>query len=108
MTDAYIFLLTRGQFRFLKSGCFNFQLTLAENDTYTEVFYVDEADMGLNHRIGSSWMRCGEQTAIPTPGRNQKYYTAGALYAHTRQLLWVEHHRKTSALFVKLLECLRR
>ena len=83
------------------------EAALAENDPYTEVFYVDEADVDLNPRIGSSWMRCGEQTAVPTPGQNQKHYVAGALHAHTGRLVWVEHHRKTSALFLKLLEQLR-
>jgi len=62
----------------------------------------------LNPRIGSSWMRCGEQTAVPTPGQNQKHYLAGALHARTGRLVWTEHHRKTSVLFVKLLEQLRR
>jgi len=80
---------------------------LADNDPYTEVFFVDEADVDLNPRIGSAWMRRGEQTAVPTPGQNQKHYLAGALHAHSRQLVWVEHPRKNSVLFVKLLEQLR-
>ena len=84
------------------------EATLSENDPHTEVFHVDEADVDLNPRIGSSWMRCGEQTTVPTPGQNQKHYIAGALHAHTGRVVWVEHHRKTSALFVKLLEHLRR
>ena len=84
------------------------ETALAENDPYTEVFYVDEADVDLNPRIGSSWMPCGEQTTVPTPGQNQKHYIAGALHARTGQLVWVEHRRKNSALFVKLLEKMRR
>ena len=84
------------------------EAALAENDPYTEVFYVDEADVDLNPRIGSSWMRCGEQTAVPTPGQNQKHYVAGALHAHTGRLVWAEHHRKNSVLFLKLLDHLRR
>ena len=36
------------------------EAALAGNDPYTEVCYVDEADVDLNPRIGSSWMRCGE------------------------------------------------
>ena len=58
---------------------------LAEEDPYTEVFYVDEADVDLNPRIGSGWMRRGQQTAVPTPGQNQKHYIGGALHAHTGQ-----------------------
>ena len=84
------------------------EAALAENDPYTEVFYADEADVDLNPRIGSSWMHCGEQTTVPTPGQNQKHYLAGALHARTGRLVWTEHHRKTSVLFVKLLEQLRR
>ena len=84
------------------------EAVLAENAPYTEVFYVDEADVDLNPRIGSSWMRCAEQTTVPTPGQNQKHYLAGALHARTGRLVWTEHHRKTSVLFVKLLKQLRR
>ena len=80
---------------------------LADTDPYTEVFFVDEADVDLNPRIGSAWMRRGEQTAVPTPGQNKKHYIGGALHAHTGQLVWVEHARKNSVLFVKLLEQLR-
>ena len=53
-------------------------------------------------------MRCGEQSTVPTPGQNQKHYIAGALHARTGSLVWTEHHRKTSVVFVKLLEQLRR
>ena len=80
----------------------------APNEPYTEVFYVNEADVDLNPRIVSSWMHCEEQTTVPPPGQDQKHYLAGALHAHTGRLVWVEHHRKTSVLFVKLHEQLRR
>ena len=49
------------------------EAALAENAPYAEVFYIDEADVDLNPRIGASWMRCGEQTTVPTPGKNQKH-----------------------------------
>ena len=83
------------------------EAALAEEDPYTEVFFADEVDVDLNPRIGSAWMRRGEQTAVPTPGQNEKHYIAGALHAHTGRLVWVEHPRKNSVLFVKLLEQLR-
>lgn len=67
------------------------------------VFYVDEADVDLNPRIGFGWMRKGEQTAVPTPGKNQKRYLAGALHAQTGQVVWVEWHAKNAELFVLLL-----
>ena len=83
------------------------EAALAEENPYTEVFFADEVDVDLNPRIGSAWMRRGEQTAVPTPGQNEKHYIAGALHAHTGRLVWVEHPRKNSVLFVKLLEQLR-
>ncbi len=73
-----------------------------------EVFYVDEADVDFNPRIGPAWTRRGAQPQVLTPGQNIKHYLAGALHAHTGRLVWVEHPRKNSTLFVKLLEALRR
>lgn len=73
-----------------------------------ETFYADEADIDFNPRIGSSWSRRGTQVGVPTPGQNLKHYVAGALHAHTGKLVWVEHSRKNTTLFVKLLEALRR
>lgn len=71
------------------------------------VFYVDEADVDLNPRIGAAWMRRGKQTAIPTPGTNQKRYLAGALDARTGAVLWTEAPSKGSELFLSLLRELR-
>ena len=50
------------------------------------VFYVDEADIDLNPCIGPAWMARGEQMTVPTPGKNQKHYIAGALNA--RRARW--------------------
>ncbi len=36
-----------------------------------EVFYVEEADIDLNLRIGPAWMPRGEQMTVPTPGKNK-------------------------------------
>ena len=74
----------------------------------TEVFYVDEADVDFNPRIGSAWTRRGEQIGVPTPGQNIKHYLVGALHAHSGRLVWVEHARKNTTLFIKLLEALCR
>ena len=49
----------------------------------TEIFFVDEADIDFNPRIGFAWRIKGRQDAIPTPGQNQKHYLAGALNAST-------------------------
>ena len=53
------------------------EAALTEHDPHAEVFYVDEADVDLNPRIRSSWVRCGEQTTVPTPEQNQRNYIAG-------------------------------
>ncbi len=73
-----------------------------------EVFYLDEADVDFNPRIGAMWTPRGKQTGIPTPGQNIKHYLAGALHAHTGRVVWTEHPRKNSVLFIKLLQALRR
>jgi len=65
--------------------------------------YEDEVDIHLNPKIGLDWMMCGQQKEAVTPGKNVKRYLAGALDARTGQLLWVEGERKTSALFITLL-----
>ncbi len=81
---------------------------LADEDPRTEVFFCDEADVDLNPRIGLAWMARGSQSAIPTPGQNQKHYLAGALHARTGKVVWVEGERKNSLLFIHLLYQLKR
>jgi transposase len=81
---------------------------LNDDDPRSEVFYVDEADVDLNPRIGAAWMPRGYQEAVPTPGKNQKRYIAGALHAHTGKVTWVEHESKNSLLFIHLLHMLKR
>lgn len=81
---------------------------LAAAGADTPVFYVDEADVDLNPRIGSAWMPRGQQTAVPTPGQNQKRYLAGALHAQTGNVVWVEGDRKNAFLFIRLLAALQR
>jgi transposase len=65
--------------------------------------YEDEVDIHLNPKIGLDWMGRGQQKEVTTPGKNVKRYLAGALNPQTGQLLWVEGERKTSALFITLL-----
>jgi transposase len=81
---------------------------LAAAGPETPVFHVDEADVDLNPRIGATWMPKGQQTTIPTPGKNQKRYLAGALHAQTGNVLWVEGEKKNSFLFIRLMAALRR
>ena len=80
---------------------------IATAGPHTEVFFVDEADIDLNPRIGFQWTRRGHQPAIPTPGKNRKAYLAGALHAHTGRLVWRGGESKNTALFIDLLEHLR-
>jgi transposase len=68
------------------------------------VVYADEVDLHLNPKIGLDWMRRGQQKEVLTPGQNEKRYLAGALDARTGRLTWVEGPRKTSLLFLDLLD----
>lgn len=68
-----------------------------------EVFYVDEADIDLNPRVGLAYMKRGHQPLILTPGTNEKYYIAGALNSRTGTITYRHGLRKNSALFVQLI-----
>jgi len=72
------------------------------------VFYVDEVDVDLNLRIGFAWSKKGKQTAVPTPGKNEKRYLAGALNASTGKVIWVEWRKENAEIFVLLLGELKR
>ena len=71
-----------------------------------EVFYVDEADIDLNPRIGLTYIRRGQQPLVLTPGKNVKHYVAGALNPRTGSITHVDGPRKNSALFIDLLQTL--
>jgi transposase len=66
--------------------------------------YEDEVDIHLNPKIGLDWMGRGQQKEVLTPGKNQKRYLAGALDIRTGYLTWVEGERKTSMLFLDMLD----
>jgi transposase len=67
-------------------------------------FYEDEVDVHLNPKVGLDWMGLGQQKEVLTPGKNEKRYLAGAMEVRTRLLVWVEGDRKTSYLFLDLLD----
>ncbi len=67
------------------------------------VLYSDEVDIHLNPRIGRDWMLRGQQRRIATPGKNRKFYLAGALDVRTGELLTTGAERKTAPLFCQLL-----
>jgi transposase len=73
-----------------------------------EVFYVDEADVDLNPRIGTTYMRRGKQLVVLTPGKNVKRYLGGALNSRTGKLIHAQAFRKNSELFIALVEAVRR
>jgi transposase len=67
-------------------------------------FYEDEVDVHLNPKVGLDWMGAGQQKEVRTPGKNEKRYLAGALDVRTGVVVWVEGVRKTSYLFLDLLD----
>lgn len=67
------------------------------------VLYADEVDIHLNPKIGRDWMLRGHQRRIVTPGKNQKFYLAGALDVRTGRLHTTGAERKNAALFGQLL-----
>jgi transposase len=84
------------------------QQSLATLPRGEAAFYEDEVDIHLNPKVGLDWMVCGQQKEVVTPGKNEKRYLAGALDVRTRVLIWVEGTRKTSYLFLDLLDRLVR
>jgi len=90
----------------LKMKAINTALKKANEDK--PVFYVDEVDIDFNPRIGNCWMKKGSQTTIPTPGKNQKRYLAGALNTTTGNVVWVEWEKKNSDIFILLMAELRK
>lgn len=80
---------------------------LEEGTTAREpVLYSDEVDLNLNPRIGRDWMLRGTQRRILTPGKNQKFYLAGALDVRTGALHTTGGPQKNAALFCELLTLL--
>ncbi len=72
------------------------------------VLYVDEVDIHKNPKIGRDWMLRGHQRRVLTPGKNEKFYIAGALDVLTGRVHAVGNFRKTSALFCDLLIALAK
>jgi len=70
------------------------------------VLYSDEVDVHLNPKIGRDWMLPGQQRRVVTPGKNEKFYLAGALDVRTGKLHTTGAARKNSDLFCELLSLL--
>jgi transposase len=70
--------------------------------------FQDEVDIHLNPKIGSCWMRRGEQAEVVTPGNNQKRHLAGSLVWRTGTLVVSPAGtRRNAELFVAHLDDLR-
>ncbi len=67
------------------------------------VVFEDEVDIHLNPKIGRDWMLRGHQRKILTPGKNEKFYLAGALDVLTGKLICTGAAHKNAALFCDLL-----
>jgi putative transposase len=69
--------------------------------------FQDEVDVNLNPKIGSMWMRRGQQAEVETPGDNAKRYLAGSMSWRTGRRLVTEGAKRDGELFVRHLEDLR-
>jgi putative transposase len=69
--------------------------------------FEDEVDVNLNPKIGSMWMRRGQQAEVETPGDNEKRYLAGSMNWRTGTVLTTEGTKRDGKLFVRHLEDLR-
>jgi transposase len=79
--------------------------TLPDDET---AVFQDEVDVHLNPKIGSMWMRRGEQAEVVTPGNNEKRHLAGSLSWRTGRLFVSEPGtRRDAQLFVRHLNDLR-
>jgi putative transposase len=70
--------------------------------------FQDEVDVNLNPKVGSMWMRRGQQAEVETPGDNEKRYLAGSMNWRTGTLWVTEGPKRDGALFVRHPEDLRR
>lgn len=84
---------------------------LAELPDDEVAVFQDEVDVNTNPKIGSMWMRRGEQAEVVTPGNNVKRYLAGSLHWRTGKLLLTEGRPgqgRNADLFLAHLDELRR
>jgi putative transposase len=80
---------------------------LPEDET---AVFQDEVDINTNPKIGSMWMRRGEQATVATPGNNEKRYLSGSIHWRTGRVFVTEGRPKQgrdTALFLAHLDDLR-
>ena len=79
---------------------------LPEDET---AVFQDEVDIHANPKIGSMWMRRGQQAEVLTPGTNVKRHLAGSLHWRTGKLLVSSPGKQRNAtLFVEHLDNQRK
>jgi transposase len=72
--------------------------------------FQDEVDINTNPKIGSMWMRRGQQAEVVTPGNNVKRYLSGSLNWRTGELILTEGkpgQGRNTDLFLAHLDDLR-
>ncbi len=72
--------------------------------------FMDEVEVHTNPKVGSMWMRKGEQAAVQTPGTNERRVLAGSIHWRTGRVFLTEGRPKegrTAALFCRHLDDLR-
>jgi transposase len=74
----------------------------------TALFFADELDISLLPKVGYHWMPKGVQVEVLTPGTDTKRYLAGALDITTGTIPHGVWYRKTTGLFLALLNTLDR
>ena len=70
----------------------------------------DEVDINTSPKIGSMWMRRGQQAEVETPCNNEKRYISGSIHRRTGQVFLTEGEPKQgreTALFLARLDDLR-
>lgn len=68
------------------------------------MLFADELDIHLLSKVGYEWTPRGEQREVPTPGKNEKRYLAGALNLATGKILHQVWFQKVNGLFLDLLQ----
>jgi transposase len=72
------------------------------------LFFADELDIHRLPKVGYQWMPKGTQVEVMTPGTNEKRYLGGALNLTTGTITHCVWYRKTTGLFLDLLDPLDR
>jgi transposase len=72
------------------------------------LFFADELDIHRLPKVGYQWMPKGTQVEVMTPGTNEKRYLGGALNLTTGTITHCVWYRKTTGLFLDLLDTLDR